>query len=74
MNKAGYDERSMNMLRREAGNEPWVLEAILQRENIVDEIVESGGMHNAEELSGPYKQAVSNVELRKQQLGITEDS
>lgn len=74
MSQPGYSERDIQMLQDEAHNQPWVLEAILKREAVVDEINNRGGLPQTPELEYTLRQASGDVELRKQQFGIADQN
>lgn len=66
-------DKTIDWLRREAHDEPWVLAAILERERLFDAILaaqEAGDYKQEEALRASESHVLNKVSLRKAQLGI----
>jgi hypothetical protein len=59
-----------DFVKREAQGNPWVEEALQQRENAIDELVEQGGALADEEYHHQYRHTAHQAEVRKAAAGI----
>ncbi len=61
----GYSPRTHRLLLDEAGDSPWVLGLLIEREMVLDEIIEAGAGMPQSELRGTFQQAAATAELAK---------
>lgn len=65
-------QKNPDFIKREAGGNPWVEEALQQREHAIDELVANGGASADEAYHQRYHHFAHQAEVRKAAAGINE--